>query len=164
MLITPPNAQLHIDPATSAGSLAQRVVGAIGVQGATITGTHGIGVNTPSAAAVAAATVGLDSDMHIPKGTMLTIGAMSMMVATGRPSTMALGTTTFSVDGAIPNVQLVIAPATTTGLPTAGLLTGFEIHSFDPFTVFVNGCPVVVAKHSTVRSLPCSQLRAEGSR
>lgn len=167
MLMTPPNAQLHIDPATRAGSFAQSVNGAIGAQGPAITGTHGIGVSTPRAAAVAAATVGLDSDIHMAKGTMLTMGAMSMIVATGRPSTRALGATTFSVDGAMPKVQLVIAPATTTGLPTVTLpcsTNSTRIHSFDPFTVAFNGFPVVVTKHSTVRSFPCSQLRAEGSR
>ncbi len=98
---------------------------------------------------------------------MLTIGAMSMMVATGRPSTNALGATTFSVDGAMPKVQLVIAPETTTGLPTTELCpmkNPVLIHSFDPFTVFTSGWPVVVAKHSTILSLPCSQLRAEGSK
>ena len=35
---------------------------------------HGIGVSTPSAAAVAAATIGLASDVHIPNGGMLTTG------------------------------------------------------------------------------------------
>ena len=49
-------------------------VGAPGTHGATVIGTHGIGVNTPSAAAVAAATSGLAGLMHMPKGGMLTIG------------------------------------------------------------------------------------------
>jgi hypothetical protein len=35
---------------------------------------HGMGVKTPKAAAVAAATVGLAKDEHIPKGGTLTIG------------------------------------------------------------------------------------------
>jgi hypothetical protein len=35
---------------------------------------QGIGVKTPSAAAVAAATVGFANDVHMPKGIMLTIG------------------------------------------------------------------------------------------
>src|SRR5579862_9800699 len=37
-------------------------------------GIHGMGVKTPSAAAVAAATVGLAGDMHMPNGMMLTMG------------------------------------------------------------------------------------------
>jgi hypothetical protein len=35
---------------------------------------HGIGVRTPMAAEVAAATVGFASDIHTPKGMMLVIG------------------------------------------------------------------------------------------
>jgi len=35
---------------------------------------------------------------------------------------------------------------------------------FDPLTEVVRVPPVVVTKHSTVRSSSCSQLRAEGSR
>jgi hypothetical protein len=44
-----------------------------GVHGAAITGIHGIGVNTPMAAEVADATVGLAIDWHIPKVEMLAI-------------------------------------------------------------------------------------------
>lgn len=60
-------------------------VGAPGAHGAGVTGTQGMGVNTPKAAAVAAATVGLEGELHIPKGGMLTIGLPSMMVAAGGP-------------------------------------------------------------------------------
>jgi hypothetical protein len=35
---------------------------------------HGIGVSTPMAAAVAAATAGFAGDMHMPNGMMLTMG------------------------------------------------------------------------------------------
>jgi hypothetical protein len=35
---------------------------------------HGIGVNTPMAAAVAAATAGFAGDMHMPNGVMFAIG------------------------------------------------------------------------------------------
>jgi hypothetical protein len=42
-----------------------------GVQGAAITGRQGWGVRTFCAVAVAAATCGLESDMHMPKGGML---------------------------------------------------------------------------------------------
>ena len=49
-------------------------IGEPGAQGAGVTGTHGIGVNTPKAAAVADATAGLAMDMHMPKGGMLVIG------------------------------------------------------------------------------------------
>ena len=50
-------------------------------------GVHGCGVSTPNAAAVAAATAGFASEVHIPKGCIFTIGAVSAIVATGLPST-----------------------------------------------------------------------------
>lgn len=54
-------------------------VGAPGAQGATVSGTHGMGVSTPRAAAVAAATVGLAGFEHIPNvGNLL-----SMIVPAG---------------------------------------------------------------------------------
>ncbi|EDX82857.1 hypothetical protein S7335_35 [Synechococcus sp. PCC 7335] len=40
-----------------------------------MTGMHGIGVSTPSAAAVAVATVGLANELHTPKGGILAMGA-----------------------------------------------------------------------------------------
>ena len=46
-----------------------------GVHGAVVAGMHGAGENTPSLAAVAAATTGLDIVPHIPNVGMLTIGA-----------------------------------------------------------------------------------------
>ena len=56
--MTPPHAHISFDDSFSAGMLPIRTVGAPGAHGAGIVGTHGIGVSTPSAAAVAAATVG----------------------------------------------------------------------------------------------------------
>jgi len=49
-------------------------VGFPGIQGATVLGTQGIGVNTPKAAEVADATVGFAKDWHIPKVAILTKG------------------------------------------------------------------------------------------
>ena len=49
-------------------------VGEPGAQGAATTGTQGIGVSTPSAAEVAAATVGFERLKHMPNGVMLVIG------------------------------------------------------------------------------------------
>jgi hypothetical protein len=74
------------------------------IHGAATAGTHGIGVNTPSAAAVAAATVGFESVEHIPNDAMLSIGTKSMIVATGIPqiNTGIFGSTT-SGHGVIPN-------------------------------------------------------------
>lgn len=45
-----------------------------GVHGAAIAGMHGCGVRTPAAAAVAAATCGLDGELHIPKPEIFIIG------------------------------------------------------------------------------------------
>lgn len=48
-----------------------------GVHVPTVAGTHGIGVSTPSAAAVAEETAGLAIDVHIPQGVIFTRGAAS---------------------------------------------------------------------------------------
>lgn len=50
------------------------MVGLPGAQGDVVTGIQGMGVRTPSAAAVAEATVGLANELHIPKGRILTMG------------------------------------------------------------------------------------------
>jgi hypothetical protein len=57
--IMPPQLHMHFEELLSAGMFSTRTVGDPGVQGAAMAGTHGIGVSTPSAAAVAAATIGL---------------------------------------------------------------------------------------------------------
>lgn len=90
----------------------------MGIHGV-VTGMHGIGVrvNTPNAAAVAAAvaaaTVGFAREVHIPKDMMFIIGTKSAMIPTGRPhakigvlGTMARG------DGAHPHEHWHIAPQT----------------------------------------------------
>ena len=165
----PPKAHWQVDPATSTGTPPAVVCGAIGIHGAGTAGTHGIGVSTPSAAAVAAATVGFASDWHIPNGAMFAPGATSVMTATGRPSTIGRGATTDSVDGAIPKVQAIMAPETAHGLPTGrsrAVTAGRHRrhHTRDAFAEVVNAGPVVVTKQITERSSDCSQPRAEGSR
>jgi hypothetical protein len=167
--MTPPKAHWQVEPATRTGTPPASVCGAIGIHGAGTAGTHGIGVSTPSAAAVAAATVGFASDWHIPNGAMLAPGAMSVMTASGRPSTIGLGATTASVDGAIPKVQAIIAPETAHGLPTGQSRIvdgggGRVRHTRDSFAEVVSSGPVVVTKQITDRSSDCSQPRAEGSR
>jgi hypothetical protein len=52
-----------------------------GAQGAVVAGTHGAGVNTPEAAAVAACTAGLAGELHIPNDLMFVIGTKSVIVA-----------------------------------------------------------------------------------
>jgi len=153
----PPYAQVQVDPATSTGIPPTTVCGAIGSHGAGTAGTHGIGVSTPSAAAVAAATIGFASDWHMPNGAMLAPGATSVMTATGRPSTIGRGATTISVEGARPNVHIVIAPATAQGLPMAP-------HQPVPCTLLVSSWPVVVTKQITDLSFDSCQPRADGTR
>lgn len=73
-----------------------------GIQEA-VDGTHGAGVNTPRAAAVAAATAGFVAVVHIANGGMFVIGAASMIVATGFPSIRSFcWLVTIRVDGAVP--------------------------------------------------------------
>jgi len=57
--------------------------GAPGNQGERVAGTHGIGVGTPSAAAVAAMTLGLAGLLHIPNEGMSRRGMTSKTVASG---------------------------------------------------------------------------------
>src|ERR1700682_6336027 len=106
-------AQLHISwqELFSAGIPPTMTVGEPGTQGAVVIGMHGIGVRTPSAAAVAAATVGFARLMHMPNGGMFTIGLLSMILALGGPPELArfAGSTT-KLLGATPNVHIIMAP------------------------------------------------------
>jgi len=81
-------------------------VGAPGAHGAGKTGTQGIGVSTPSAADVAAATVGFANDEHIPNGGTFTIGLLSMMLAaTGPPVMVRFCGKTIRLLGAAPKLH-----------------------------------------------------------
>ncbi len=104
MLITPSQLQLQTLASLSAGWLAINTVGEPGIHGATVAGTHGMGVKTPIAAAVAEATVGFEGEEHTPKGIMFTSGLWSMMFAAGTllPMVRLSGGTT-SADGVAPN-------------------------------------------------------------
>ena len=113
-LITPPYAHMQIDDSVSAGWLAIMVVIAPGIHGAVVAGVQVPGVSTPSAADVCAAVIGLVSDVHNPNGAMLSIGLLSMMLATGIPSTITrFSGSTFNVDGMSPNEHCNVAPDTT---------------------------------------------------
>ena len=111
--ITPPQLHMHFEELLSAGMFSMRTVGAPGAQGAAMAGMHGIGVSTPSAAAVAAVTVGLARLWHIANGGMLTMGLLSMMLAAGMAPALVLGRITFRVLGATPNEHCSIAVDTT---------------------------------------------------
>jgi hypothetical protein len=103
--------QVHV--LFSAGMLPIMVVAAPGVQGAVVTGMHGIGVKTPRAAAVAEATVGLAIDMHIPKGGMFVMGMWSIMFAAGAVALTLFTGKTLRADGATPKVHIMTAPEVT---------------------------------------------------
>ena len=71
---------------------------------------HGMGVSTPRAAAVAAATVGFAGEMHMPNGMIFTIGTWSMMLAANCPLIVVrLIGSTESTEGAIPIVHMSCA-------------------------------------------------------
>ncbi len=71
---TPAQLHMHFDVMSSIGILPSETVAAPGTQGDAVAGMHGIGVSTPSAAAVALATTGLAIEKHMPNGMMLSIG------------------------------------------------------------------------------------------
>jgi hypothetical protein len=113
MLMTP--AQLHIsfDVLFSAGMFDTSTVGAPGAQGAAITGMQCIGVSTPRAAAVAAATCGFARLMQTPNGGMFIIGTLSMMLPASMLPVFTIFGVALKVDGAAPNVHIIIAPVQT---------------------------------------------------
>ena len=118
MEMTPPKAHVQVAGTVRAGFPPMKVVADPGVQGPAVTGVHGIGVSTPSAAAVALATVGFDRLEHIPNGGMPAIGMFSRIVAAGMFSmTTVWFCRTESVEGAAPQLQVIIAPMATFGVP-----------------------------------------------
>jgi hypothetical protein len=111
-LMAPPKEQKHFEAVVAIGD-PPTMVREGDTQGAAVTGVHGIGVSTPRAAEVAAATVGLASELHIPKGRMFTNGLVSRMLATGRDEERTrLTGRTFSTDGATPKLHLSMLPVT----------------------------------------------------
>jgi hypothetical protein len=95
-----------------------------GAHGAGVSGIQGIGVKTPAAAVVAAATSGLEGALHIPKVGMFTVGALSMMVA-ARVCAMTLfcGRTIREL-GAAPKLHCSVAPMHTSKGIANSLLSG----------------------------------------
>jgi hypothetical protein len=104
---------MHLEDIVSAGADPTSTVGDPGTQGV-VTGTHGIGVSTPSAADVAAATIGLASELHTPNGRTFAMGAESMMLATGVAPMTRLTGSTIKLLGATPKLHLSVAPMQTT--------------------------------------------------
>ena len=122
MEITPPHKQFSVQVLLRAGMFPISTSSVPGTHGATVAGTQGIGVKTPSAAAVAEATSGLAMEEHIPNVGTFTIGAKSMMVAAGILLVkVRLVGRTMSEAGATPKEQLIIAPIHT----CSGMVKGF---------------------------------------
>jgi hypothetical protein len=105
---------MSFEELSSVGWFPSSTVGAPGTHGAGVTGMHGMGVSTPKAAAVAAATSGLETVVHMPNGMMFTIGMWSMMLASGTWSVNVLfmGSTTSEL-GAAPKLHIITAPMQT---------------------------------------------------
>jgi hypothetical protein len=88
------------------GLLPIITVGDPGTQGAVVTGMQGCGVSTPWAAAVAAATWGLEGVVHMPKGSTLFMGMLSMIVAAGMLLLFTRFTgVTINVPGVVPKLH-----------------------------------------------------------
>ena len=114
ILICPPHEQINLHELSNVGMPPVNTAVLPVIQGETVIGMQGMGVRTPIAAAVAAATVGLARLMQVPKVGMLAMGVKFMMVPTCRVAvTMALGVT-ISEEGAAPKVQDIMAEVTQT--------------------------------------------------
>src|ERR1043166_6840715 len=113
---------MHLQPSCRAGLPPTTMVAEPGAQGAGMTGTHGCGVRTPEAAAVAAATAGFEALEHIPKGGMFLMGMLSRIVAPGVPASNWFSGVTTRALGAAPKLHVIIAPAVTSfGMGSTGL-------------------------------------------
>jgi hypothetical protein len=69
--------------------------------------------------------MGFDGELHMPKGAMLTIGLLSMMLAAGVPVIVKLRGNTDSTPGATPKLHCKVAPVAT-WMPIAYPLTIFS--------------------------------------
>jgi hypothetical protein len=109
-LMTPPQMHVKVDTLSSAGALHSMTVGAPATHGAGVAGRQGIGVSTPRAAEVAAATMGLAIEVHIPNGGMFIIGTWSMMFAAIMLLVITVLGVGTSVLGASPKLHFMAAP------------------------------------------------------
>ena len=112
--ICPPQVHINLHVSVKAGFFPISTVGEPGAHGPGITGTQGMGVKTPKAADVALATVGLDNELHTPKGMIFFIGILSIIVPTDflLPITW-FGGVTLKTLGAAPKVHMSCAPTVT---------------------------------------------------
>jgi hypothetical protein len=117
---------INLELLFSAGILPINTVGEPGAHGATVLGIQAAGVKTPNFAAVAAATAGFEIVLHIPKGKILTMGLLSIMVAAGfiDVNTFFAGNT-INVAGATPKLHAIFAPVHT-HIPIKALLRNYK--------------------------------------
>ena len=113
MLITPPQLHISFDELFKVGILPNSTFGLPGIQGAMVIGIQGIGVKTPSAAAVAAATIGLAGLIHIPKGKIFINGLLSIILAAGMVAITRFTGKTTRLEGAAPKEHFRLAPIQT---------------------------------------------------
>lgn len=114
MVISPPHMHRFVLMLSSAGMPPINTLIAPTFQGDVTTGMHGCGVNTPIAAAVAAATIGLLGVMHIPNGMMFFMGMKSMILAAGcMPDITRFSGVIINTEGATPKTQAKLAKLTT---------------------------------------------------
>ena len=117
MEIEPAYAHMPLQSEARQGLPPMRTLGLVGIHAPAGCGIQVCGVRTPRAAAVAAATWGLASDVHSPKGPTFTSAEKSEMVPQGLPpaKTLAL-VVTLRGAGAVPMVHMHDAVAVTSSL------------------------------------------------
>jgi hypothetical protein len=113
MVMTPPQVHMQVEVLFKAGMPPIMQVAEPGVHGEVVTGTHGIGVSTPRAAAVAEATAGLAMDIHMPKVGMFVIGMKSFMFGGGAVALVMFTGRSLRADGATPKEHIITAPEVT---------------------------------------------------
>jgi hypothetical protein len=113
--MSPAYEQFNIQLASSIGMPPKKTEADPGLHGPAGAGMHGMGVRTPRAAAVAAATAGFARLIQTPKEGTFSIGMISVILPAcmGPPTTG--GGRKVNVPGAAPIVHTAIAPVVTTG-------------------------------------------------
>jgi hypothetical protein len=107
---TPLQVQLHWDESSSAPTPPIVTRAEPGDHGER-TGWHGCGVRVPIALSVAAATWGLDNDIHIPKG--VTFAAATSVTTPAWLPVDTLAPDAANVAGVVPNEHCSVAPVHT---------------------------------------------------
>jgi hypothetical protein len=132
--MVPHHMHWRVEDGCNAGAPPACIFGEPPFHGKVVTGMQGMGVSTPKAAAVAAATCGLAGDAQTPKGEMLTSGAMSYTFAA------RVGGRTFRTPG-VPNEQLQpsTAPEVTIGSAFAGCANALAMPMVGPRRVSTGG-------------------------